>query len=368
MPKKYKYRKDFMIEGKRYTVYANTKRELIEKETRKRIAIENDDCRVDSNMLLRDWACQCVETYKTNQKEVTRQKYVSRMNHCILEPIGDKRLKDIKPLHCQQVLNAQAGKSQRHINEVYQIMSFLFRQAVANDLLKKNPMEHIIKPSGTRGHRRALTAYEREHFITVGLSDRRYYFYMLMLFCGCRPGEAASAVGSDIQILSNGLPALHIRGTKTDNADRMVPIPDELYERIREIPGDEHIACTEKGGPITENNRHRIWNSYTRQINLSMGCKTYRNALVPPYPLSPDLVPYCLRHEFCTDLARRGVDIRVAQKLMGHSDIKLTANIYTNLNKEDIADIAELLAGTGTAPGTAVKGVKRGKKGDLKIV
>lgn len=360
MPKKYKYRKDFTVNGKRYIVYANTKKELIEKETRKRIAIENDDCRVDSSMLLRDWADQCVETYKTNQKPVTREKFVIRMNHCILEPIGNMRLKDIKPLHCQQVLNDLAGKSARHINEVYQTMNFLFSHAVDNGLLKANPAAHIIKPVGTRGHRRALTAHEREHFIKVGLSDRRYYYYMLMLFCGCRPSEAASAVGSDIQILSNGLPALHIRGTKTVNADRTVPIPDTFYDVIKWTPGDQHIACTEKGGPITENNRHRIWNSYTRQINLSMGCKTYRNALIPPYPLAPDLVPYCLRHEFCTDLARRGIDVRIAQKLMGHSDIKLTANIYTNLNRDDIADIALLLS--GNVVGNAVKGVKRGKK------
>lgn len=36
-----------------------------------------------------------------------------------------------------------------------------------------------------------------------------------------------------------------------------------------------------------------------------------------------------------------GIDIRVAQKLMGHSDISLTANIYTNLMDEDIVEIAK---------------------------
>lgn len=361
MPKKYKYRKDFTIDGRRYTVYANTKRELIEKETRKRIAIENDDCRIDSSMLLRDWADQCVETYKTNQKEVTRQKYVSRMNHCILEPIGDMRLKDIKPLHCQNVMNLQAGNSRTQINEVYQTLLFLFKHAVANGLLKSNPAEHIIKPKYEWHHRRALTANEREHCIKVGRTDRRYYYFLLMLYCGCRPSEAAAAKGSDIRILSNGMPALHIRGTKSDNADRVVPMPQDFYDLIKWIPADEPIAMTNRG-PVTENNRTRIWESFKRQLNISMGCKVYRNALVPPYPLSPDLVPYCLRHEYCTELARRGIDIRIAQKLMGHSDIKLTANIYTNLNSDDITDIAELLAGKGTAPGTAVKGVKRGKK------
>lgn len=167
---------------------------------------------------------------------------------------------------------------------------------------------------------------------------------MLMLFCGCRPSEARAVMGYDIHILSNGLPALHIRGTKTANSDRVVPIPPEFYEYIRSTKPDEPVAMTAKGGPITENNRSRIWNSFTRQINIAMGCQTYRNALVPPYPLAPDLVPYCLRHEYCTELARRGIDIRIAQKLMGHSDIQLTANIYTNLNRDDIADIAAMLA------------------------
>lgn len=107
---------------------------------------------------------------------------------------------------------------------------------------------------------------------------------------------------------------------------------------IEKTPKDEFIACYSNGNKIKEEHRARLWKSYTRQINIEMGCKTYRNALVPPYPLAPDLVAYCLRHEYCTDLARRGIDILIAQKLMGHSDIKLTANIYTNLNNEDDLD------------------------------
>ena len=74
-----------------------------------------------------------------------------------------------------------------------------------------------------------------------------------------------------------------------------------------------------------------------------MGCKMYRNQLIPPYPVAPDLVPYCLRHSYCTNLARKGIDIRMAQKLMGHSDISLTANIYTNLDESDILDVAKIL-------------------------
>ena len=76
-----------------------------------------------------------------------------------------------------------------------------------------------------------------------------------------------------------------------------------------------------------------------------MGCRLYRNQLISPYPLALDLVPYCLRHTYCTDLARMGIDIRVAQKLMGHSDITLTANIYTNLDNQDVLEAAKVING-----------------------
>lgn len=44
-----------------------------------------------------------------------------------------------------------------------------------------------------------------------------------MIFCGYRPSEAANCTGRDI-VMKNGYPMLHIRGTKTSNADRFVPI------------------------------------------------------------------------------------------------------------------------------------------------
>ena len=72
-----------------------------------------------------------------------------------------------------------------------------------------------------------------------------------------------------------------------------------------------------------------------------MGCKVYRNALVPPMPLAEDFVPYDLRHTYCTDLARAGVDIRTAQKLMGHANISVTADIYTHVDTQDIVGAAD---------------------------
>lgn len=74
-----------------------------------------------------------------------------------------------------------------------------------------------------------------------------------------------------------------------------------------------------------------------------MGAKIYRNALIPPMPLAGDFTPYCLRHTYCTDLCRAGVDIRTAQRLMGHANISITADIYTHVDVNEIMKAGELL-------------------------
>lgn len=343
MPKQYKYKRTLTFEGKRYYIYGNSESEIAAKKALKLRDLIEGKVIVSNSMTVEQWALRCIDTYKTRQKEITRKKYVGRVRHCILEVIGQLQLKQVKPIHCQEVLNLQSGKSKAQINEVYQALNFIFSKAVENKLILENPAKNIVKPSGTKTHRREITEIERAHIIKVAKTDRRYYMFLLMLFCGCRPSEAAECMGKDIKMIE-GFPVLHIRGTKSSNADRMVPIPMELYQLIMNTPKNEYISVYSTGSKIEFEHRNRLWKSFKRQLNISMGCKMYRNQLIPPYPVAPDLVPYCLRHTYCTDLARAGVDIRVAQKLMGHSSIALTANIYTHINNNDLVNVAVLLS------------------------
>jgi integrase len=54
---------------------------------------------------------------------------------------------------------------------------------------------------------------------------------------------------------------------------------------------------------------------------------------------------HCLRHTFATLLARNGVMPATAQRLMRHSEIRLTMNTYTHL---DLADTAGAVAALPT--------------------
>ncbi len=50
---------------------------------------------------------------------------------------------------------------------------------------------------------------------------------------------------------------------------------------------------------------------------------------------------HSLRHSFASALGRAGVGLIQAQKLLGHSDPKLTAAIYTHLGVEDLRAAVE---------------------------
>lgn len=331
--KKYKYRKRFTYNHNQYVVYADTLEQLGEKKAKKIAELEKAE-KKESEITVQEWTERCIATYKTSQAESTLKVYKYRVNHCILDYIGDLRMKDITPILCQEVLNKQAGKSKSHISEVANAMKFIFSHAVYNDIIHKDPTFMLKKPKGNYTPRRALSTYERIVFLDIAETDRKYYAFLLMLYCGCRPLEACECKGSDIYEIKNQ-PMLHIRGTKTKNADRNVPIPKELFSIIKDTPKREYIAL-HNGKQITPDARRKIWHKLWRDMNIAAGTKLFRNQLLEPYIIPNDITPYSLRHTYCTDLAKRGVDIRIAQRLMGHSEIALTANIYTHVDDNDV--------------------------------
>lgn len=331
--KKYKYRKWFVFNHKKYSVYGDTLEEVYSKKALKLNALEKNEILISSEMKVKDWTEKALSIYKINLQERSIKNSEYRYEKYIYPVIGSMSISKVKSIQCQEILNSLSNKSSSTIKKVYQELNFIFTTALKNDLINKNPVDGIIVPKGYKNSRTAISTEERKALLKAFSQDHTYILFILMLECGCRPSEAINLIGSDIQQM-NGVNVLHIRGTKTKNSDRYVPIPDELYELIQDTPPDRPIALNRAGRKHNRESYIRAYNHLRRDMNILMGCKMYRNKLQPPYPLRESFVPYDLRHTYCTDLAEKGVDIRIAQKLMGHSSISITSAIYTHISNE----------------------------------
>lgn len=313
------------FEGKRYYVSGKTRDEVIAKKAIKLKELEEGKRRISKSMTVSAWAEECLNTYKANQADVTRTKYRNRMQHCVLDEIGDMPLSMVKSIHLQKILNNQKEFSQRHINEVHQIINLIFNKAYENGLIIDNPIRGLVRPKGYTHIRRSLTKEEEEKMLPL-LQEEKYILFALMYYAGLRPSEARNIKPTDI-IDVDGERMFYIRGTKTDNAMRFIPISAQLVDTLKKASENEYLAVNQYGKKFSESATRDRWRMLKKESGID----------------SEDLVPYCLRHSFCTNLQKNGVPLKVAQTLMGHSDISLTANIYTHVDTEQLLKYKDVI-------------------------
>lgn len=335
-------RKAFTFEGRRYYVSGKDDTEC---EVKKAIKIRDlqEGVVIDSSMLVADWSKEWMRTYKKGScDDKTYKDYQHRLDEYILPVIGKIKLKDVKPVHLQNIMQNVSSMSQSRIDKMYQCLCQMFTVAENNDLLTKSPTRGLVKPKGTKGSHRSITDQEREIILKVAENHKYGLWVKIMLYCGLRTGET---VRIKMMHFDFDKKLLFVDGTKTSNAKRYVPVPDEILEEIKSLNKDpfEYLFTNETGRQVQPHNRGRMWKSFKKAMHVEMGGKLYRGSIVPPCMVADDLVPYCLRHTFCTDLQDAGVPINVAKELMGHSDISLTASIYTHYTETSLNNAAEMM-------------------------
>lgn len=370
--KKRRPRSTFYYQGERYEATGKTQKEADQKAAIKRDQLERGEIGISSNMSVRRWAEEWLETYK---KPVLAQKqyddYNSQLNRIILPAVGSMRLADVKDIHLQKILNSKAGYSLDRLSKLRNRMNAMFRQACISQLIPRNPAEHLTLPAAKDGTHRSLTMQEREHFLKVAETHHAGLMFKVMLYCGLRTGEVVALDWRDIDFNRRRIKVSRamesgtdtIKAPKTDAGIREIPIPDEIYHDLLGCQGDPFDPVFTRhtsGERHTNMSRYRAWKSFKEQMDVSMGAKYEiqqgekgrKKKIKTLSVVADDLVPYCLRHTYCTDLQDKGVPINVAKYLMGHSNISVTASIYTHITEDALETAAALING-GKDGGTA---------------
>jgi len=275
------------------------------------------------------------ELRRENLKQSTVERYRTCLGDCAarlkargLDDVLQVRRADIEE---HQLYLQQKGYSPRTVAQCMQPLRRLFEHLGETGCLLINPMEGVV---ALRHHRklprRVVSEAEMKRLLAApnvglrcGIRDRA--LLEVLYSTAIRLGELLALEVSDVD-LERGL--VRIREGK-GRKGRVVPLgraahrwTKEYLERVRPwwMRGRDHerrLWVGNRGRPFAAGNVHAMLHKYTRELGIE------------------SIYPHAIRHAAATHMLARGADIRVVQKLLGHSSIR-TTQYYTRVVPTDV--------------------------------
>lgn len=347
--------------------YGKTKAEAIKKRD-DYIASEKIGLNLDyAEMTFRDYGLNWVRVYRT-ECGVSQQKQYAKMVEFTSDILRNKPMRHITVTDMQGICNRLSVYSASYVAKYMSMIRGIFRTAVAEGALIRNPMELVKRPKckKTEGHR-ALESWERDLVAATYAEHDFGLCAMVMLYAGLRRGEVLYMdIDRDVDFDKG---TLTVRGAvsfaegnqpqltagKTDAAQRIIPLVPPLAEALR---GRHGLLCTKEDGTLMSQSAFdRKFDSYKAFLEQKLnGCqkrwygkKKEHKALLA---MGKDLPPWrsvtirChdFRVDFCTRCYYAGIPLKTLQTWMGHSDVQMITEIYSKLTKEQEACDAIKLA------------------------
>jgi integrase len=258
--------------------------------------------------------------------------------------------------------NSISGNVIKNLNKL--LKQFL-NYAVDEGYLLKNPIsgKKIVIPS----EKDATDTKEVEIFTNDEIDSlkkvleghRLKGLILIALGTGLRQGELLALKWEDIDINNNEIKVqktikrvtliendgsrkteVILQPPKSKNSNRTVPIPSSLIPIIKE---HELLQKQEKlkAGPFYTDDKFVFPTVTGNPINVKNLFKSYK-ALLAKAKIKHKKF-HALRHTYATKLFEAGVPLKTVQILLGHSDMSITADIYTHVMPKQKTNAVEKL-------------------------
>lgn len=258
----------------------------------------------------------------------TARVYRSWLNNHILPEWGDKPVTAIQPRPVELWLKSLAlsPKSRAHVrNMLYMLLDFGMWAGVIE--VTRNPIELVVVKGATKRVRkpRSLTVAEFQRLS----AELKEPFRTIALVCVCfglRISEALALKWSDLDWLNGKLRIersiveQHVDDVKTDGSRRSLTVADDLMHRLQSwkqmtVFGAEMDWVF--ASPLKIGRQPYSYTGVWRELQRAAEAAGIGK-----------LGTHSFRHTYRSWLDAVGTPIAVQQKLMRHSDIRTTMNIY----------------------------------------
>jgi len=280
----------------------------------------------------------------------------------LIDDLGVIHVHELQPhtllLHRARIL--RAGSSVRTANLVTDRLRAMLTWAVRVGLVASNPLAALPRlpenDATKRYRRRALSDGEIEALLQAARDDdlrtrRRVSqlpLWTALLETGARYGELVRVTWADVDFERASL-TLRASNTKS-RKERAIPLLPGMVAALRGLQ-PEHVAVL--GRPLRPSDlvflspegcawpRHSV--NVTRMLHRLLDAAEIDR--IDAQGRKFDL--HACRHSFASRLARNGVPITHAQKLLGHATVEMTAKVYVHLGEEQMRAAIDRI-GTGS--------------------
>jgi integrase len=275
----------------------------------------------------------------------SRRRYAELLHQRVVPSIGGMRLERIRPAHVQAVLDSatEAGLSPATVQKVRAAVSSMFNTAVKWALVASNPVRATSTPAIRAPKLITPTAAELRTLADAAVGTAWEIPMLLATTTGARRAEVLGLRWSGIDLERGSVRVeetlqrvdgeLAFVPPKTDKARREIPLPAFAVERLRTHKAEQARRRLSFGAGWSD---------------LDLVCERGDGGAFDPDAFTHGFVRIAkgvglegvrlhdCRHGLATALAKAGTPAYVTSKVLGHSSVHFTANVYQHADEETV--------------------------------
>lgn len=331
-PKKDGRYQGYMLEdGKRKYFYGRSAYEVAKKiqavikqrktvQKEKTATLSEKMRKTEKTPLFGEYALNWIEKYKVPNLKPKSVDAIRNALRIPLQEYKDTPIGDITTDMLQELLLSFKGERVRDMSKIY--LTQIFEKATVQNIIPRNPCTALEIKKHKAKHKEALTIEEQNKFLNAVLQTKYSLLFRFLLATGMRIGEALALHKKDFDfkkkkvtvnkdVIWIGKERIEQDTPKSNAGNRTIPVPEDILREIEQldVESDDHIIF-----PFTYN-----------QIDLAMGRLAKE--------LNIKVSAHILRHTYCTRLEEAGIPQKIKSKMMGHSSIAMTQNVYTDVQE-----------------------------------
>lgn len=331
---------------------------------------KNSGYKIDkSDITVADRLDKWLRKKKVYRRATTYDRYKYKVNSHLKPYFGDILLQELEPRHIEEYLDKkrtsgrrdgkEGGLSENTLKKHCGILNSMLEKAMKMKLIKINPMDAIEMPKPKHKESLVMNIVESKLLLKEAKdNDLMYNFIYTLLLTGMRRSEVLGLEWDKINFeegyidISQSLLALSNGSTleyelKSEKGKRKIVMYNELADSLKKYKAKQNkfklkygpdyydkydlVFCHPDGSPYHPNTYYKKFKKLIKKAGLNNKYNIHT-----------------LRHTFATLNFDNGVQTKTVQKMLGHSQLSTTADIYTHAKidkqKEPISKLGKLIS------------------------